>query len=61
MPQSTAQTTRKNLGFTRHYLDGKLELKGGAKADLPAAYEWIPIFLNDAVVKEPLASNSGVL
>jgi hypothetical protein len=34
------------------YLEGKLELKGGAKEDRLAAHEWISMFLNDAVVRE---------
>jgi hypothetical protein len=33
------------------YLDGKLVLKGGAKEDRLAAYEWISMLLNDAVVR----------
>ena len=34
------------------YLDGKLVLKGGAKADRLAAYEWISLFWHEAVVRE---------
>ena len=34
------------------YLDGKLVLKGGSKEDRIAAREWIPMFLNNAVVRE---------
>jgi hypothetical protein len=33
------------------YLDGKLVLKGGSKKDRMAAWEWISMFLNDAVVR----------
>lgn len=33
------------------YLDGKLLLKGGSKADRIAIREWIFMFLNDAVVR----------
>ncbi len=35
-----------------NYLDGKLVLKGGSKADRIAAREWISLFLNNAVVRE---------
>ena len=33
-----------------NYLDGKLVLKGGAKEDRLAAYEWISLFWHEAVV-----------
>jgi hypothetical protein len=33
-----------------NYLDGTLVLKGGAKADRLAAYEWISLFWHEAVV-----------
>ena len=32
------------------YLDGKLELRGGSKADRVAAREWISLFWHEAVV-----------
>ena len=35
-----------------NYLDGKLVLKGGSKADRIAAREWISLFLNNAVARE---------
>ena len=35
-----------------NYLDGKLVLKGGSKADRIAAREWISLFLNNAVVRK---------
>jgi hypothetical protein len=35
-----------------NYLDGKLVLKGGSKADRQAAHEWISMFMNDSVVRE---------
>jgi hypothetical protein len=34
------------------FLDGKLVLKGGSKADRIEARDWISMFLNDAVVRE---------
>jgi hypothetical protein len=34
------------------YLDRKLELKGGSKADRLAAHEWISLFWHEAVVGE---------
>ena len=34
------------------YLDGKLELKGGSKADRGEAREWISMFWHEAVVRE---------
>lgn len=34
------------------YLDGKLELKGGSRADRGEAKEWISLFWHEAVVKE---------
>ena len=37
------------------YLDGKLVLKGGAKEDRLAAYEWISLFWHEAVVREDSA------
>jgi hypothetical protein len=34
------------------HLDGKMELKGGSKGDRIAAYEWISLFMHEAVVGE---------
>jgi hypothetical protein len=34
------------------YLDGKLELRDGSKADRIAAREWISFFMHEAVVRE---------
>jgi hypothetical protein len=34
------------------YLDGKLELKGGSRADRLEAYEWISLFMHEAVVRD---------
>jgi hypothetical protein len=38
------------------YLDGKVELRGGSKADRLAAKEWISMFWHEAVVSEARAS-----
>lgn len=34
------------------YLDGKLELKGGSRAERGEAREWISLFWHEAVVRE---------
>lgn len=36
------------------FLDGKLELKGGSKAERGEAREWISLFWHEAVVREPI-------
>ena len=34
------------------YRDGKVELRGGSKADRLAAHEWVSLFWHEAVVRE---------
>ena len=40
------------------YLDGKLELKGGSKADRLAAHEWISLFWHEAMLDDGLAKKA---